>query len=66
MTTKEHLTTHDKQIASIRVLMNQGMKMLAHNQEQIGKLIAAQQKTDKTLRDLLESLKSGRNGNAKH
>jgi carbamoylphosphate synthase large subunit len=65
VTIKEHLSKHDREIAAIRKLMVTGMRMLVRNEEQIGKLIAAQRKTDESLKKLLDSLKTGHNGHSK-
>jgi hypothetical protein len=42
VTTEEHLSKHDREIAAIRKLILTGMQMLNSNQRQISELIAAQ------------------------
>jgi len=71
MTVKQRLDQHDRQIAAIRKLMTVGMRMLNRvelqidqNQKQIRDLIAAQRRTDATLRQFLDGMKRG-NGHAK-
>jgi len=56
MTTKEHRTKHDREIAAIRKLILTGMQMLNRNAEQISRLTkdvralaAAQKRTEAAL-----------------
>ena len=52
MTTKEHLSKHDREIAAIRKLILTGMQMLNRNQHQINQLIAEGRRTDQRLKRL--------------
>ena len=77
MTTKEHLTKHDREIAAIRTLIKAGMQMIvadrdvarAYRQEsrrEMKELREAQKRTDASLKALIDQLRrSGGNGHAK-
>ena len=52
MTTKEHLSKHDREIAAIRTLIKAGMQMLSRNQQQINELVRAQRRTGASLNKL--------------
>lgn len=70
MTTKERLDRHDKQIAAIRDLVKEGMRLVIQTRQdtrrEIKDLIAAQKRTDASLKALIDSLRvSGANGHAK-
>ena len=79
MTTKEHLTKHDREIAAIRKLIVTGMKMIVkiggaqkRTDEQLSLLAAEGRATRKELREvaasvreLTNSLKRGSNGSSK-
>ena len=69
MTTKEHLKQHDREIAAIRKLILTGMKMLVRNEAVVKRLGESQEKTEATLRRLIESLgrgaSNGHNGGKK-
>jgi hypothetical protein len=59
MTNKQRLDEHDRQIAAIRTLVKQGMRMLVN-------LASAQRKTDANLNALISALRqSGGNGHSK-
>jgi len=55
-TIEARLTQHDREIAAIRKLVVQGMKMLVANEHQIKALTAAQARTEKTLDRFIRSL----------
>ena len=59
------VTQHDREIAAIRKLILQGMKMLVENGTQIKALATAQHETDKMLKGLIRLLERGRNGHSK-
>jgi Skp family chaperone for outer membrane proteins len=63
-TLESRVTQHDKEIAAIRKLVLQGMKMLVKNQDDIRKLAAAQKETNRMLKGLIRSLERGRNGHS--
>ena len=72
MTTKEHLEKHDRQIASIRELVLQGMRMVVDarkDQREMRKAIrdlaAAQKRTEVSLKAFIDSMRGGGNGHAK-
>jgi hypothetical protein len=64
VTTKEHLTLHDKQIAAIRNLVQEGMRLVIETRKDIRALVAPQQRTERNLETLVNTL--GRSGNGKH
>jgi len=60
------VTQHDREIAAIRKLILQGMKMLVENGAQIKALAVAQRATDKNLDRFIRSLeRGGSNGHGK-
>jgi hypothetical protein len=69
VTTKEHLSLHDKQIASIRALIKGGMQLVVATREDMRAfrkdmraLQQAQARTEKNLNHLIAGLGRGRNG----
>ncbi|HKA01486.1 MAG TPA: hypothetical protein VKE70_33470 [Candidatus Solibacter sp.] len=64
-TTKERLDKHDRQIAAIRDLVEQGMRLVVLTRRELHALTIAQRKTDATLRIFIESMNRGGNGHAK-
>ena len=54
---ERRISTHDREIAAIRKLILQGMKM-------INTLTQSQSKTDAQLRSFIASLQQGRNGHS--
>jgi hypothetical protein len=79
MTVTERLDKHDKQIAAIRDLVKEGVKMVVEirslaleTRKDLRKLAAmqlataeAQKRTDESLRALIDSLRGGGNGHTK-
>ena len=72
MTTKEHLKLHDKQIASMRALMREGIEMVKEirsltleTRKDLRAVAAAQKKTEASLGALIDNLRGGANGHAK-
>ena len=65
MTTKEHLEKHDRQIAAIRNLVLEGMRLLVETRKDMRALNAAQKRTDASLKALIDNLRGGGNGHAK-
>ena len=49
-TVTERLDKHDRQIAAIRVLVQEGMRLVVQSRKDIRDLTAAQKKTDAVLR----------------
>ena len=69
MTVTERLDKHDKQIASIRALVQEGMRLVVETRKDLRKLAAmqlatagAQKRTDESLQTLIGSLRGGGNG----
>ena len=61
-----HVAQHDREIAAIRKLILQGMKMLVENRAEIKALAVAQRATDKNLDRFIRSLeRGGSNGHSK-
>jgi len=72
MTVTERLDRHDKQIASMRDLVKEGIKMVVETRRlaletrrDLRELAAAQKRTDASLRALIDSLHGGGNGHTK-
>jgi Spy/CpxP family protein refolding chaperone len=72
MTVTERLDRHDKQIAVIRDLVKEGMRMVLETRRlaletrrDLRELAAAQKRTDESLRALIDSLRVGGNGHSK-
>lgn len=75
-TLKERVDKHDREIAAIKKLLMQGMRLLVDGErrsreehakirQDIRRLEASQERTDKALQVLIGSLKRGGNGHAK-
>ena len=64
MTTAEHLKLHDKQIAAIRALVQEGMRLVVATRKDMRQMLASQKRTEKNLADLIAAL--GRSTNGKH
>jgi hypothetical protein len=62
VTTKEHLTLHDKQIASIRTLVREGMQLVVETRKDMRIMLQSQKRTEKNLADLIAALGRGTNG----
>jgi len=65
MTVTERLDKHDKQIASIRDLVQEGMRLVVQSRKDIRSLAAAQKRTDASLHALIDSMRGGGNGHSK-
>jgi hypothetical protein len=65
MTVTERLDKHDRQIASIRELVQEGMRLVVQSRKDIRSLAAAQKRTDASLHALIESMRMGGNGHTK-
>jgi hypothetical protein len=64
MTTKEHLDRHDRQIAAIRGLVQDGMRLVVDTRKDIRALAAAQKRTEANLQTLVNALRRGGNGHS--
>ena len=72
MTAAEHLKLHDKQIATIRNLLEGGIRMVVEirsltleTRKDLRKLVGAQKRTEASLQALIASLRVGGNGHTK-
>jgi hypothetical protein len=72
MTVTERLDKHDRQVASIRDLVKEGIKMIVETRRlaletrrDLRELAAAQKRTDASLHALIDSLHGGGNGHTK-
>ena len=72
MTVTERLDKHDRQIASMRDLVKEGIKMVVETRRlaletrrDLRELAAAQKRTDASLHALIDSLQGGGNGHTK-
>jgi hypothetical protein len=61
-TAAQRLNQHDREIATIRKLILQGMKMIVASQKEMRELRASQRETDRELKALIRSLRAGTNG----
>ena len=62
MTTAEHLKLHDKQIAAIRDLVREGMRLVIETRKDMRTMLASQKRTEKNLADLIAALGRSTNG----
>jgi len=72
VTVTERLDKHDKQIASIRDLVKEGIKMVLETRRlaletrrDLRELAVAQKRTDSSLRAFIDSMRGGGNGHTK-
>jgi len=72
MTVKERLDRHDKQIAAIRDLVHEGMRLVVQTRKDLReiaeahkRLTAAQERTEKKLQAFIDTLQRGGNGHGK-
>ena len=63
MTVKERLDRHDTQIAAIRSLVREDMKLVIETRREIRALVAVQKRTERNIETLVNTL--GRGGNGK-
>jgi hypothetical protein len=63
--TADRFDKHDRQIAAIRELVLEGMRLVIQSRKDIRALNAAQNRTDASLKALIDSLR-GANGKSKH
>ena len=62
MTAAEHLKLHDKQIAAIRTLVQEGIKLVVETRKDMRLILQSQKRTEKNLADLIAALGRGTNG----
>ncbi|MBZ5625696.1 MAG: hypothetical protein LAQ69_44440 [Acidobacteriia bacterium] len=65
MATEEHLEKHDRQIAAIRDLVLQGMRLCVETRKDIRTLATAQKRTEASLKAFIDSMRAGGNGHSK-
>jgi Spy/CpxP family protein refolding chaperone len=72
MTVTQRLDQHDKQIAAIRDLVKEGIKMVLETRrlametrKDLRELATAQKRTDASLHALIDSMRGGGNGHTK-
>jgi hypothetical protein len=59
------LDRHDRQIAAIRTLMQEGVRFMIETRKDLRAIAAMQKRTDAKFEALIDSLRRGRNGHAK-
>ncbi len=64
-TTKERLDKHDRQIAAIRDLIKEGMRLVVETRKYFRTLAAMQERTEAMLQDFIQSMNRGSNGHSK-
>ena len=52
----EHLKCHDEQIAAIRALVHEGMRLVVEARKDMRAMLASQNRTEKNLADLIAAL----------
>jgi hypothetical protein len=62
--TADRLDKAERQIAAIRDLVHEGMRLVIQSRKDIRALNAAQIRTDASLKALIDSLRGGGNGHA--
>jgi hypothetical protein len=65
VTAKPRLDQHDKQIAAIRNLVHEGMRLMVETRKEMRALAVAQRKTDQSLKALIDTMRGGGNGHGK-
>ena len=65
MTTKEHLDRHDRQLAAIRSVIHEGMRLVVETRKDLRTVVALQKRTESKLEALIDSMRRGGNGHAK-
>jgi len=62
--TQERLDRHDRQIAAIRALAQEGMRLGIETRRDIRALATAQRRTEQNLQTLIDTLRRGGNGHS--
>ena len=65
MTLKQRVDQHDKQIAAIRNLVHEGMRLVIENRKDMRALAAAQKRTEQSLKALIDMMRGGGNGHTR-
>jgi hypothetical protein len=64
VTTKEHLSLHDRQIATIRALIKEGMQLVVETRKDMRTILAMQKRTEEALKQMVDSRRTT-NGHTK-
>jgi hypothetical protein len=64
MTTKEHLAAHDKQIAAIRALIQEGMRLMVETRRELRTTATLTRQNAEALKQLIDSRRTT-NGHTK-
>jgi hypothetical protein len=65
MTVTQRPDKHDRQIAAIRELVQEGMRLVVKSRKDIRSLAAAQKRTDASLHALIDTMRGGGNGHTR-
>jgi DNA-binding FrmR family transcriptional regulator len=65
VTAKERLDRHDRQIAAIRALVNEGMRLVVDTRKDMRELVAIQKHTEQKLEALINTMRRGTNGHTR-
>jgi hypothetical protein len=65
VTTKERLDLHDRQIAAIRGLVREGMRLVVDTRKDLRAVVAIQKRTEEKLESLINTMRRGSNGHGK-
>jgi hypothetical protein len=63
--TQERLDRHDRQIAAIRALVQEGWRLVVETRRDMRALAAAQRRTEESIQALANTLRRGGNGHSK-
>jgi len=55
MTTKEHLSLHDRQIATIRALIKEGMHLVIETRKDMRTILAMQKRNEEAIKQMIDS-----------
>ena len=58
----EGLDKHDRQIAAIRALLQEGVRLMIETRKELRAIATIQKRTDAKLEALIDSMRRGRNG----
>ena len=62
LTVKQRLDQHDKQVAAIRNLIHEGMRLMIETRKELRALTADHRKTEQSLKALIDTMRDGANG----
>jgi hypothetical protein len=64
MTTKEHLSLHDRQIATIRALIKEGVHLVIETRKDMRTILAMQKRNEEAIKQMIDSRRAT-NGHTK-